>query len=129
MATSPARSRNSRRSSSRSSSSRASAPVQPSGGRPPKGQSIAFMGALLTHLIFVVLLLPRGYNPWVAVAAASTACLGAGRVTRMMALGPPRQGTAGAVLTPSFFARVATLVIRAAVTPRPQDNDPPDTTP
>jgi hypothetical protein len=90
---------------------------------------IAFVGALATYLIFVLMLLPRGYSPWVAVAVASTACLGAGRATQMMTFGPARQGAAGAVLTPSFIGRVATLIVRAAVTPRPQDNDPPDATP
>ncbi|MEO3798979.1 hypothetical protein [Nonomuraea sp. B1E8] len=120
MATSPARSGRSRR-------PQTPAPVQPSGGT--ASWVIAFMSALATYPIFVDMLLPQGYSPWVAVAVASTACLGAGRATQMMTSGPARQGAAGAVLTPSFIARVATLVIRAALTPRPQDNDPPDTRP
>ncbi|MEO3793933.1 hypothetical protein ABGB14_27285 [Nonomuraea sp. B10E15] len=120
MATSPARTGRSRR-------PQAPAPVQPSGR--PVSWVIAFMSALVTYPIFVDMLLPQGYSLWAAVAVASAACLGAGRATRMMAFGPARQGAAGAVLTPSFLARVATLVIRAAVTPRPQDNDPPDGAP
>ncbi|MEU6723207.1 hypothetical protein ABZ917_05795 [Nonomuraea wenchangensis] len=77
------------------------------------------MGVLVTYPAFVLMLLPWGYDLWVALAAATTACVMAGQVTRMVTLSSLDHGMAGAAASRSFIGRVAASWVRAVVTEMP----------
>ncbi|MEU8248211.1 hypothetical protein [Nonomuraea sp. NPDC048916] len=89
------------------------------GDRRPRGRSprrsraswaIVFVCVLLTYVTYVVTLLPRGYDLWIVLGAATTTCVAAGQVTRTVTLG---QGVAGAPR--SLLSRMVACWIRAAV--------------
>ncbi|TDD56481.1 hypothetical protein E1286_02320 [Nonomuraea terrae] len=74
---------------------------------------VVFVGVLVTYVTFVVMLLPQGYDLWVALAAATTTSLVAGQVTRTVTLTSVGRGMAA---TPrSFVGRLAASWVRAVV--------------
>ncbi|GGO75837.1 hypothetical protein GCM10012289_51810 [Nonomuraea cavernae] len=69
-----------------------------------------FASVLLTHVAFVVTLLPHGYDLWIVLGAATTTCVAAGQVTRTVTLGQDVAEAPG-----SLLSRMVACWIRAVV--------------
>ncbi|MEV0591216.1 hypothetical protein [Nonomuraea cavernae] len=81
-----------------------------SSGRSRASRAMVFACVLLTHVAFVVVLLPHGYDLWIVLGAATTTCVAAGQVTRTVTLGQDVAETPG-----SLLSRLVACWIRAVV--------------
>ncbi|MEV4364558.1 hypothetical protein [Nonomuraea sp. NPDC049625] len=74
-----------------------------------------FVGVLVTYVTFIVMLLPQGYDLWVALASATTTCLVAGHVTRTVVMISAAQGVVSVLPQRSFLGRILAFTLRAAM--------------
>ncbi|MET7327483.1 hypothetical protein [Nonomuraea sp. NPDC005650] len=85
---------------------------------------IVFVGVLVTYVTYMVLLLPQGYDLWVALAGATTTCVVAGHVTRTIVMVSVDQGMVGATVPRSLAGRVVAFALRAAMADAPSRDAP-----